>query len=700
VRAETRKIYPFWDPAPPAIPARSRLYPLEPIGVGTGEVEGLSSYLLRLAAEHCLPPGALFGEMVAPLVRESRLLSTTKYPELLLYRAARAINGMGVTAAACVQALESLTLRTDLRWLTTTTWQGIFTTQYWLRPVRAWCPACFESQRHEDRIIFEPLLWASRAVTVCPIHKRALVTVCPHCRGESLPLTRKSRPGHCPKCLRWLGSMEDAEHPSDESLAGDRDWRLWAAKAVGELFAAPPGMVAPPERSTLRETIARCRDHFTEGCTHAFAHHFGIDDSLLRVCLKKHTPPGLEMVLRIGYLSGVSPLGLVNGTAVFPDPASRKGMFVCPPTQHIHKKYRRYGQERLILQEVLNETPPPSPAEVAARLQYRPTASFRHAHPELYRQIKARHTAFRQEQKRPRVIEQVSDGLVAERTINVALQEHPPPSAREVARRIGYSRSDELRRHFPEFYRQIRDRRDEYQKQMDEAVRNCFQSAMSEDQPPTVPELARRLGFIAASTLKANYPDLCRALDARRPEYRQRRLAQIETVLKQACHERPAPTLKELANRCGYQTCRSMRDLFPELCRQIAARFAAERKEWVIRAKAQLLSALDEAVPPSVKELSRRLGYEKGTLYRLFPEQCAELSARRARYIEEEDIKRKQQRREEIRQAVIELHNQGIYPSYRRIGEQISRPSGLLGFFDSEVLQEVKRELGIHTIRR
>jgi hypothetical protein len=46
-----------------------------------------------------------------------------------LHNAARAINGMGMTAAACVQALESLTLRTDLRWLTTVTWQGIFTTQ-------------------------------------------------------------------------------------------------------------------------------------------------------------------------------------------------------------------------------------------------------------------------------------------------------------------------------------------------------------------------------------------------------------------------------------------------------------------------------------------------------------------------------------------------------------------------------------------
>jgi AraC-like DNA-binding protein len=212
--------------------------------------------------------------------------------------------------------------------------------------------------------------------------------------------------------------------------------------------------------------------------------------------------------------------------------------------------------------------------------------------------------------------------------------------------------------------------------------------------------LARRLGFIAGWSLKVNYPDLCRALDARRPEYRQRRLAQIESILKQACHEKPVPKLKELVKRCGYQSYTGLSQLFPEICRQISARFAAEQKEWRVRAKAQLLSALDEATPPSVKELSRRLGYAQGRLYKHFPEDCAELSARRARYIEEETIKRKQQRREEIRRSIIELHSQGIYPSLRRVGKRLSRPSAMSGSFDLEVFREVMSELGIQMTRK
>jgi hypothetical protein len=87
-------------------------------------------------------------------------------------------------------------------------------------------------------------------------------------------------------------------------------------------------------------------------------------------------------------------------------------------------------------------------------------------------------------------------------------------------------------------------------------------------------------------------------------------------------------------------------------------------------------------------------------LYKHFPEDCAELSARRARYIEEETIKRKQQRREEIRRSIIELHSQGIYPSLRRVGKRLSRPSAMSGSFDLEVFREVMSELGIQMTRK
>ena len=44
--------YPLRDLTPPELPSRSRLYYLEPIGVGTAQVESLTSYLSRLARAH------------------------------------------------------------------------------------------------------------------------------------------------------------------------------------------------------------------------------------------------------------------------------------------------------------------------------------------------------------------------------------------------------------------------------------------------------------------------------------------------------------------------------------------------------------------------------------------------------------------------------------------------------------------------
>lgn len=43
-----------WDLAPVAIPARSRLHSIEPIGVGTPFVESLTGYMIRLAASHAV----------------------------------------------------------------------------------------------------------------------------------------------------------------------------------------------------------------------------------------------------------------------------------------------------------------------------------------------------------------------------------------------------------------------------------------------------------------------------------------------------------------------------------------------------------------------------------------------------------------------------------------------------------------------
>ena len=47
------------------LPARSRLYSPEPVGLGTGMVESLASYLARIAEAHWVRASDLMGCMIA-----------------------------------------------------------------------------------------------------------------------------------------------------------------------------------------------------------------------------------------------------------------------------------------------------------------------------------------------------------------------------------------------------------------------------------------------------------------------------------------------------------------------------------------------------------------------------------------------------------------------------------------------------------
>ncbi len=59
--------YEEWDLLPLVMPARSTLYALEPMGVGTAFGESLTSYLTRVASAHCVFPGDLIRTMMVPL---------------------------------------------------------------------------------------------------------------------------------------------------------------------------------------------------------------------------------------------------------------------------------------------------------------------------------------------------------------------------------------------------------------------------------------------------------------------------------------------------------------------------------------------------------------------------------------------------------------------------------------------------------
>src|SRR5262249_42531947 len=60
--------FEVWAPTRETPPPHSRLYSLEPIGIGTPEVESWSSYLNRLAQAHCVTVTTLIAHELLPHV--------------------------------------------------------------------------------------------------------------------------------------------------------------------------------------------------------------------------------------------------------------------------------------------------------------------------------------------------------------------------------------------------------------------------------------------------------------------------------------------------------------------------------------------------------------------------------------------------------------------------------------------------------
>src|SRR5258706_1814102 len=188
---------------------RSRLYPLEPRGIGTSYVESLTSYIVRLACAYKVPSQALVLQEILPLLKVSNELK----PENCLpwLRGSTTVNGMTPLVHDWVQAVEQLTQHHNLRFLTMLTWSWIVDYHGLVRSTRAWCPACYHEWLEAGKIIYDPLIWNIRVIAKCPWHHRDLHTKCSRCHKTLPLLIGWAKPGHCPNCENWLGSLDHME---------------------------------------------------------------------------------------------------------------------------------------------------------------------------------------------------------------------------------------------------------------------------------------------------------------------------------------------------------------------------------------------------------------------------------------------------------------------------------------------------------
>lgn len=541
--------------SPELMPPRSRLFHLEPIGVGTPYVESLSGYVARLASKHSVTTSHLFSkELALHLNKPGTICSNVNFEKF-----AKAINGTGVIARDLAGLLGRLTLRRDLGFTTLAPWARVIAFRSLTRATLAWCPICYDEQFNLGLDSYDQLVWAIASVSVCARHKRPLEDACPYCNRCVPHLTFRSRPGHCPRCSEWLGLKGRTCANAGEmaaSLPEEKRVKLKLAEWVGDLLAITPELDEPITTSKLSTNLPKLLQSHYHGRWSVISRSTSVDAKSIKRWLRAERLPSLNNLLKLCLAMNVSLRELV-----------------CVDYREINPARRGFTRE------LSNR----SGGNLEDKLETRKTGKSR---------------VSRKDWRNPEVLTRIEEELRA------ALDEYPPRSLTKIISKINCDPIT-LRRKFPELTKKIAENSLAYYRpRLDVSrAREALEHASSEEPPPSLTEISRRLGRShCASTLSRKLPKLCGIIVKRYTSRFHRRInyPAIEKCLRASLSERPPSSLAALCRKLKVQEPH-VRKKFPVLCGEVSQRFVQYQRE-VIAKRRSLVAA---EITANIKDIIR-----------------------------------------------------------------------------------------------
>lgn len=387
----------------PSLPPRSRLYSLQPIGIGTPMVESLSSYITRLAEAHCLFPKSLIGQVFISV--SSKQYKSTDLFGLRQYTGS--FNGIGVVAEELVQCLQSLTLRNDLALLTFLPYSNVFPERKLIRQHQLWCPQCYEDRKSSGQVLYQPLLWSTEVVKFCRQHNQVLLSQCPYCSRKLPLLSSYSRVGYCSKCFGWLGVEGNIQlSNSPENISQ----QVWLIDNLGQLLATASSSDSSFLTAlSVAQALSACISQITQGNMAAFARLLNLSKNTLWMWQSGQVSPQLSKLLSICYQLNLSLIDFLS--------LARSEMSFCLVTSTLKDKQlarplfkpRVKLDTELIHQALLSvlaskEVPPPPMTEVAKQIGRNKRVIHRHF-PQLCKAISAKHLDYRNKQRQQQIRE-------------------------------------------------------------------------------------------------------------------------------------------------------------------------------------------------------------------------------------------------------------------------------------------------------
>ena len=402
--------YETWDLSPAGCYPHSQLYHLEPIGIGTPNVECLTGYIARLARAHGVIPHQLVMRQLAPQLGRKQLTEPVNRGFPTFWKTcAPALNSFGRMSTDMVNVLQSLTLRQDLISLTMLTWRDIFPSRGLIHRNRVWCPICYETWRQTGKIVYDPLLWTLDVMTVCTKHRCYLRNTChsPDCQSSQLFLDSHSVPGYCSRCGRWLGMDPKDQHPDDTAIP-DKEWhwQSWLTSELGALLASVPALKKAPNVQNVFDSIVDWVNLEAQGNYPVFAQKWQISVSELRYWKRRQRRPQLDLLLRFCHFYGCSPITLlIEGVDAKAEVNLEQKTRMLRPKLPKHT-YKAFDHAHVLtaLQNALasDAEPPLAVRQICKELGYKPSQVCGY-YPDLCRAVSARLIAHQKERGKQRL---------------------------------------------------------------------------------------------------------------------------------------------------------------------------------------------------------------------------------------------------------------------------------------------------------
>jgi hypothetical protein len=206
-----------------------------------------------------------------------------------------------------------------------------------------------------------------------------------------------------------------------------------------------------------------------------------------------------------------------------------------------------------------------------------------------------------------------------------------------------------------------------YKRSEKQRLESILRGHLARENPLSLNEIACELGYKSSTAIRERFPDVCRAIAAKRRQNFLQNREKMRLALKAARTEVPPPSLKKVARRLGYTAEVVVVKAFPEMC----AAHKQWRRAWREKKRDELGVSIREWVAaeavPTVTSVCLHFGISQAYFQLHLAEENRALvqrSAERARLAREA---RAGAMRKEVFEIIRGLQEKKIYPSLPRV---------------------------------